>query len=90
MLTPLGICPTVLLMDEITAQRWGRAIRERRELLKMTQDDLAHAIKARQSTVSRWERGERVPSHHYVPRIAHALKTTPELLFVYTNIVAAA
>lgn len=76
-------------MDEITAVRWGEAIRERRVLLGMTQEELAAKVGTRQATVSRWERGERVPSHHFLPRIAAALKTRPEKFFVYPVAVAA-
>lgn len=70
-------------MDRATAQRWGEAIRDRRRLLGMTQEDVAAAVGTKQATVSRWERGDRMPSHHYLPKIAAALKTRPEKIFFY-------
>lgn len=69
-------------MDE-TAIRWGKRIKERRELLHMTQWDLAHEVGTDQSTVSKWELGKFAPSRFFIPRIAKALHARVEILFEY-------
>lgn len=66
-----------------TARRWGKRIEERRRLLDLTQQELADLLGVRQGTISKWERGERRPSHHYIPLIAKTLGTSPEILFTY-------
>lgn len=66
------------------AKVWGKRMRERRELLNMSQTDLAGEVGVDQSTVSKWERGEVAPSHHHIPRIAKALHyPDPSVLFDY-------
>jgi transcriptional regulator with XRE-family HTH domain len=55
----------------------GEAIKRRREELGMTQKDLADAANiAEPQTVSRWERGQNLPSD--MERVAEALQTTIE------------
>lgn len=66
-----------------TSRRWGKRIQERRQLLGLTQQQLADLLGVRQATISKWERGDRRPSHHYIPRVAKALGTSPEILFTY-------
>lgn len=42
----------------------GKELRERREALEMTQEQLATALGVKANTVARWERGERgIPPH---------------------------
>lgn len=56
-----------------TARRWGQIIRERRELLGMSQYALADRLECRQGAVSMWERGERLPSRRNLARLCVAL-----------------
>lgn len=51
----------------------GRAIAERRRLLKLTQDDLASLVEVDAETVSRFERGISLPSLERLWVIADAL-----------------
>lgn len=55
-------------------------IAERRRELGITQKQLADEIGTYQSHVSRWERGETLPSAGMVDRLAHALGVSPEWL----------
>ncbi|MQB01954.1 MAG: helix-turn-helix domain-containing protein [Actinobacteria bacterium] len=65
------------------AQIWGRRIRDRREELGVGQADLAALIGVNQSTLSRWESGDRAPGHRQIPRIAKALGVDPAAIFTY-------
>ena len=70
------------------ALSWGRAIRAQRRAVGLSQEALAAAAGVSQATVSKWERGEAVPSHHSIPAIAKALHTVPSVLFQYPAEVA--
>jgi transcriptional regulator with XRE-family HTH domain len=64
-------------------QQWGAAIRAQRELLGMTQRQLADAIKVDQSAVSLWEKGAKAPTVEHQLAVARALKVAPRILFAY-------
>lgn len=64
------------------AIRWGQIIRERRELLGMSQQALADALEVRQSAVSGWEVGRRIPSRRNLARLCDVLGLPPAA-FVY-------
>ncbi len=51
-------------------------IKERREALHMTQEDLAQAAKVTRVSIARYEAGERIPSVDIAARIAAALGCT--------------
>ena len=56
--------------------RFAARLRELREKAKLSQAEFAEATRSKQTTVSRWERGENVPPLDLFPEIAIALKTT--------------
>src|SRR3954471_22187860 len=59
-------------------EKLGARIRERREELGLSQDELGRRIglKATGNYVSRWERAANQPDDDYLPLIAKALETT--------------
>jgi transcriptional regulator with XRE-family HTH domain len=65
-----------------TSRRWGAIIRERRELLGMSQYQLADKLDCRQSAVSGWERGRRIPSRRNLALLCDVLGLPPTV-FVY-------
>ena len=71
-------------MDTTTAtgRLWGSIIRERREMMKMSQQELAAQLQVRQSAVSGWERGTRIPSRRNLALLCDALSLPPSA-FVY-------
>ncbi len=60
--------------------RIGRNIKHLRELHRMTQDEVAHAIGASDKAVSAWERGEREPRMGYVQKMAELFNVEIESL----------
>jgi transcriptional regulator with XRE-family HTH domain len=63
------------LVLELYKKQLGDVIRARREELGLTQTKLAELVPVKESTtVSRWERGERVPND--LDAVARALQTT--------------
>lgn len=66
---------------------WGEKLRERREALKLTQEQLAEATGLRQSTISRIEKGEQCPSDRAKWLLAGALRVRVEDVFPYPGIV---
>lgn len=58
--------------------RFGQSLRERRFELGWTQARLAAAIGARTSDVTRWERGDSLPSTSTVRAVARVLDVEPE------------
>lgn len=68
-----------------TGQRWGRIIRERRQLTGMSQYALADELQVRQGAVSAWERGTRLPSRRNLRRLCQALGL-PESAFIYDEV----
>ena len=71
------------------ARQWGRAIAGQRDVVAQltgrpyTQRMLADAVGVTQQAVAYWERGERMPAHCHIPKIAKALHTRPDVLFRY-------
>ena len=60
----------------------GAVIREIRERYGLTQRNLAERMEISRSTVSIWERDERLPSCSYVDRLAHAFPYYRSVLYV--------
>jgi ribosome-binding protein aMBF1 (putative translation factor) len=58
----------------------GVAVKQRREKLGLTQEDLAAKAGIPQSHVSRLERGKHIPTFATVEKVAKALKTKPSTL----------
>lgn len=67
----------------VVTRKWGSAIRSQRELLELTQAELALAVGVSVKTVSNWERGEKAPTPERQVRIAHVLRIPPRLLFEF-------
>jgi transcriptional regulator with XRE-family HTH domain len=67
-------------------ESWGRKVRQRREALGLTQDQVAEMTRLDQSTISRIERGK-CPSDEQKMLLAAALRATPDLLFPYPPVV---
>jgi tetratricopeptide (TPR) repeat protein/transcriptional regulator with XRE-family HTH domain len=61
---------------KVRAKREGLA--ERRKALGLTQEQLAEALDVGRTTVARWERGEAHPLPWLRPKLAKALKVSPE------------
>lgn len=57
-----------------------RAVVLARGAQEMTQSDLAKAIGVTQPAVSQWEKGQRIPEHELLVRIAEALEVLPTTL----------
>lgn len=55
------------------AVAWGEAIREQRKALGMTQAALAADVGVEQPTISKWERGQGIPSPQMQARLVKAL-----------------
>lgn len=73
-------------MDDEMRSRVGARIRARRNALHLTQAELARRIPGvTESYVSRWERGENMPSWANLPRVAESLQTTVAWLLGETN-----
>ncbi len=62
------------------------SVREKRTLLKMTQDDLAENVQATRQTIIAIEKGNYVPSVLLALRIASILGSKVEDLFQYEKI----
>ena len=57
-----------------------RRLAERRQALGLTQEALANLMGVQRSTVVRWERGETVPLPMIRPKLARALRVSPDQL----------
>ena len=62
------------------------SVREKRTLLKLTQDELAEKVQATRQTIIAIEKGNYVPSVLLALRIASILKSRVEDLFRYEKI----
>lgn len=62
------------------AVKVGRQIRRAREAKGMTQLELADAVEHKQSGVSGWENGHRIPNGLMLGRLADALDVTVDSL----------
>jgi transcriptional regulator with XRE-family HTH domain len=58
----------------------GRNVRNAREALQLSQEELGHEIDIDRTYISGIERGVRNPSLDVIAKIAHRLKTTPAAL----------
>lgn len=63
----------------------GRRITDRRQRLKMSQEELADLAGTNQKQISRYERGENVPSAEMLISLARALETTADFLLGLTD-----
>lgn len=75
---PIDDLNAIVVLDEPDgeheARAWGANIRRHRELLEMTQEQLAAVLQTRQSVISQWETGAKAPSRRNQRRIAKALR----------------
>lgn len=69
-----------------TSHTIANTVRQRRTLLKMTQDALATEVQATRQTIIAIEKGNYVPSVLLALRIAATLGSTVEELFRYEKI----
>lgn len=60
--------------------RKRQRLADRRKTVGLSQERLAEAVGVETSTVARWERGETDPLPVYRPRLAEALRVSPEAL----------
>lgn len=70
-------------MDSELHKSWGRKVRERRQAMHLSQDQLADMAEVRQATISRVESGNQCPSDAVKWRLAGALGVTVEQIFPY-------
>lgn len=63
----------------------GRRLRERRELLKLKQGDIANALQISPQAVSKWERGENAPDIILLCSLARLLGVTTDWLLAGLN-----
>lgn len=80
-------------MDEITfanpaARRLGKRIRTRRVTLGMTQDQLAETSGVAQGTISRIERGDRMPTLTTLMKLRGALGLTEDQFAEWLEVAA--
>src|SRR5579875_2185571 len=71
-------------LDEL-AHLSGQLIRKQRELKELTQVELAERLGVGQGTVSKWEKGLRLPRDYWRMRLAEELGTTVPHLFPIVN-----
>lgn len=62
-------------------ENWNIDLRREREILGVSQKELAAAISKRQSEISSWERGEHAPSPKNREKLAAFFGKTVEELF---------
>lgn len=55
-------------------KKTGQRLREFRRELKLNQSDFAKLLQVTQSSIARWERGEKSPSDHYKTKIEQLLE----------------
>lgn len=65
-------------------QQWGRTIRDHRERLGHTQQQLAELVGCAQETLSAWERGKSAPPDAARLALAQEFCVPAEELFPYT------
>lgn len=70
-------------------QIWGENVAARRQMLRLSQGQLAELIGVEQQTVSKWENGETTPREARKLEIARALGTSVAALFAYPDGLAA-
>lgn len=63
-------------------------LKELRKEKKLTQEELAEKINVTKLTISRWERGERVPKSDKAQQLADFLGVTPAYLLGYSDFPA--
>ena len=68
-------------MGSSDRQIFGSNVRRLREILKLTQEDLAEASELDRSYIGGIERGERNPALNSILRLSSALKVVPAVLF---------
>ncbi|MFA6450315.1 MAG: helix-turn-helix domain-containing protein [bacterium] len=66
-------------------KEFGARIRERRELLRLRQSDIAGALQISVQAVSKWERGENAPDITTLPELARLLGVSIEWLLGVTT-----
>lgn len=64
-------------------RQWGENIRLSREVLGLTQTELAEKLDppVTQPTVTRWERGQVEPRRHYKVQLARILRSDVRMMF---------
>jgi transcriptional regulator with XRE-family HTH domain len=67
--------------NQAVKDSFGRKVRERRLLLRMSQTDLAIKSEIRQPVISQIERGEANPTVNSILRLANALRIEVSKLF---------
>ena len=77
-------------MHQELHKSWGRKVRDRRQAMSLSQDQLAELVDVRQATISRIESGSQCPSDAVKARLAGALGMTMEQLFPYPAVKPAA
>lgn len=70
-------------------RKWGTAIRQQRQFLGMTQNQLADSLGVDQTAVSSWERGTKAPGPDRQLAIARVLGCDARVLFAYPDTSAA-
>lgn len=86
MRSPPRICLSRMTVQEGELRRaWGRNIRSGRRSQGLSQRELSIACGVEQSTVSRWERAEVVPTEDHKLLIARALRAEARALFPLTE-----
>ena len=83
--TTMGTETTTDAEAEDVRRKWGLAIRQQRQFLKMTQVQLAEALGVDQTSVSQWEMGRTAPGPDRQLAIAPVLKCDARVLFAYPD-----
>ena len=63
----------------------GRTIEEMRVKKKMDREALAERAGVTSKAVKHWETGQRIIGNECLPRVAHALETTPSKMYARTE-----
>jgi transcriptional regulator with XRE-family HTH domain len=76
-----SVYPVIVDTKSIDKREIGRRLRERRELLKMTQQNVADALHVNRITYAQWESGRNEMAVTDLPRLAKLFKVQPSYFF---------
>ena len=73
--------------DDAFFEAMGARIHDLRKALGMTGEELGKLCDEHQGSISQWERGTHAPTADKIDKIARALKTTPNHLYGWEELV---
>ena len=77
----LGLYHNIYVLSSVLEKKMKNNLKNRRQILSLTQKQVAYALGIAESAYQRYERGDVAPTVYVAIRIARALDTTVEALF---------